>query len=298
MELEAASTTINDLLSVSKKLVVPRFQREYCWDKDRVRDLWEDITSCIDYKSNLKPTEYFIGPVVLIGKDTSSAYQIVDGQQRLTTITMLLKALVASLTNIGDSQAADALYDKFLEGKDDEGKRFFKLETETPKPFFQKAIQFRNSEELTPSSDEEICLKNAYDQLMMFLSSAALAVQFPKYPYGDVLRAVREQVLRYVKVVCIRVPDEDDAYTIFETLNARGIDLSTADLIRNALLKQLRQTHPMTTRETSGGKSVHRAMNRKPSQTCFYATSGYLDSNTSPRVSSTVRLSRNSATEV
>lgn len=84
MELNAVPKTINDLLSVKKKYVVPRFQREFQWTPEKVRDLWEDVTYSVRVSKNgtqLEPTEYFIGPLVLIGKDTSTQYQIVDGQQ-------------------------------------------------------------------------------------------------------------------------------------------------------------------------------------------------------------------------
>ncbi|NJN74869.1 MAG: DUF262 domain-containing protein [Limnothrix sp. RL_2_0] len=58
------------------------------------------------------------------------------------------------------------------------------------------------------------------------------------------LRAVRDQVVKYLKVIFITVAEEEEAYTIFETLNARGMNLSFVDLIKNKLFKELTDTHP------------------------------------------------------
>jgi uncharacterized protein with ParB-like and HNH nuclease domain len=62
--------------------------------------------------------------------------------------------------------------------------------------------------------------------------------------YEILLRAVRDQVVKYLKVIFITVKEEEEAYTIFETLNARGMNLSFVDLIKNRLFKELSDTHP------------------------------------------------------
>lgn len=95
MELHAYTRTISDLFSVKKKYVVPRFQREYSWTKEKVSELWDDIVANINIGTDgqFNHEEYFIGSLVLVGDDKSLSMQIVDGQQRLTTITILLSAL-------------------------------------------------------------------------------------------------------------------------------------------------------------------------------------------------------------
>lgn len=248
MELNAVPKTINDLLSVKKKYVVPRFQREFQWTPEKVRDLWEDVTYSVRVSKNgtqLEPTEYFIGPLVLIGKDTSTQYQIVDGQQRLTTITLFLRALVNAFDSLDEKAMADALFYDYVEGKDDDGKPFFKLQNESPRPFFQKALQTRDPNTLLqPKSEEEKCLRDAFVLCTKLLSATELSSRFPNVEYIDALKGIRDQFLRFVKVIYVTVADEDDAYTIFETLNARGIDLSSYDLVRNSILKRLNKVHP------------------------------------------------------
>ena len=129
MELNAVTRSVNDIFSPNKIYLVPRFQREYSWGEEEILEFWDDIihqiTSSPD--NNISNVEYFIGCIVLVGEDTKPEYLIVDGQQRLTTLTILLRAIVARLNALGDQTAAKALYDNVIEGTDNDGKKYFKL---------------------------------------------------------------------------------------------------------------------------------------------------------------------------
>jgi len=253
MELHAYTRTISDLFSVKKKYIVPRFQRPYSWDKEKVSELWDDIVSNISINDNsFNHREYFIGSLVLVGDDKSIEMQIVDGQQRLTTLTILLSALCQRFVEIDKKNIAESIYENYIAGKDDDGNYYFKLENETPKPFFQTVIQDINKigkKECPPSSDEEKTLLNSYDEFYSYTSREYLNQTFKKDSldeslYENILKAIRDQVVKYLKVIFITVKEEDDAYTIFETLNARGMDLSFVDLIKNKIFKSLKTTHP------------------------------------------------------
>ena len=132
MELHAYTRTISDLFSVKKKYIVPRFQREYSWTKEQIYELWNDIISniSINKDGDLVHTEYFIGSLVLVGDDKSISLQIVDGQQRLTTLTILLSALCERFLEINKENIAKSIYDNYIAGKDDDGEDYFKLENE------------------------------------------------------------------------------------------------------------------------------------------------------------------------
>ncbi|EOC0004332.1 DUF262 domain-containing protein, partial [Cronobacter turicensis] len=86
MELHAYTRTISELLSVNRKYVVPRFQREYSWVKEQINELWFDVISNVKINQDFSyaNNEYFIGSLVLVGDETGREMQIVDGQQRLT----------------------------------------------------------------------------------------------------------------------------------------------------------------------------------------------------------------------
>ena len=143
MDLHAYTKSIGDLLSVNKKYIVPRFQREYSWKEEEVLELWKDLCSNIKIRSGeCVNLEYFIGSLVLVGQDSSPEMKIVDGQQRLTTITILLSSLIQTFNDISEKDLADGIYYQYIEGKSNAYKPYFKLINETPKPFFQNRIQF------------------------------------------------------------------------------------------------------------------------------------------------------------
>ncbi|NEO93309.1 MAG: DUF262 domain-containing protein [Moorea sp. SIO3G5] len=137
MELHAYTRTIYDLFSVNKKYIVPRFQREYSWSTEEVNELWEDIIFNIEIKDNneFHHEEHFIGALVLVGEDKSQELKIVDGQQRLTTLTIFLSALCQHFMEIGNQILAQGIYNKFVADTDSDGEFYFKLQNESPKPF-------------------------------------------------------------------------------------------------------------------------------------------------------------------
>ena len=111
---------------------MPRFQRSYSWTKEEISELWNDILLHIIVENQqIKNLEYFIGPLVLIDEGNSTDLQIVDGQQRLTTITILLSALVQTFKECNQIDLAKDIYHTYIEGKEDDGKPYFKLIHET-----------------------------------------------------------------------------------------------------------------------------------------------------------------------
>lgn len=264
MDLNAYTRTISTLFSTNVKYVVPRFQREYSWTKDEVTELWIDLISnlkLVDVK--IVNIEYFIGSLVLIGEDKSQSLQIVDGQQRLTTITILLSALVESFKNIQQDDLAQGIYYTYIEGKDVRNKEYFKLENENPRPFLQNSIQHITKAGNTPQNKEERALWDAYTFFVnkFKIESLKKDINFWNLLTGndsskqlEVLEAIREQILSNLKVIYITVSNEEDAYMIFETLNARGKNLTSVDLIKNELFKILNSTHPDDTAKTTWRK--------------------------------------------
>lgn len=269
MDLHAYTKTVYDLFSINKKYIVPRFQREYSWGEDEVTELWKDLVSNILTKDDkLENQEYFIGSLVLVGEDKSTELMIVDGQQRLTTITMLLSALVDSFKEIKRDDLARGLY-AFIEGRDVSNKLFFKLENENPKPFLQNSIQNFQKVAAQPSSDEESNLHAAFTSFSNRLQKNSLAREFKVFWENQkvdettklcvILEAIRQQALTFLKTIYITVGNEDEAYTIFETLNARGMNLSPVDLMKNEIFKVLADEHPVDAAKFKW-KSLHQTL--------------------------------------
>ena len=242
MELNAETRSVNEIFSPNKKYLVPRFQREYSWKDEEVDEFWDDIVQQIKPKnSSIENDEYFIGCIVLVGEDSKPDYLIVDGQQRLTTLTILLRCIVARLNELKEFPAAKALYKNVIEGTDNDGKDYFKLVNETPKPFFQNELQSIKSEGLKKAeTEEEILLQNTFTRFNRKIS----AFKIKGHTDLETIKALREQVLNHLKFILVTAKSEEDAYTIFETLNARGLSLTSVDLIKNWIFKNYGQTHP------------------------------------------------------
>lgn len=254
MEFTARSQTIREIFSTKKEIVVPRFQREFVWEKDdALSTFWEDIISYIEVKDGkLSPSEYFLGNVVLIDdvqNQLEKERYVVDGQQRLTAITILLSALYDTFKNAKEEGLANKIYE-YIVTSDDDGKKITLLRTESPKPFFQMRIQSQEKNtSYTPKSTEEKRLLGAYDYFFQNLSQKVLLKEFKdkfeqKFDYLDALKAVRDQLLSCV-VVYVAVKSINDAYMIFEVLNAKGQPLNAVELIKNILFKELTEDAPI-----------------------------------------------------
>lgn len=257
MNMTASPRGIKVILSANRKYVVPRFQREYSWEENELSTLWEDIFTNMEIckeTNNIKPSNYFIGSLVLIGDDTNGVeFEIVDGQQRLTTITILLSALGEFFYNNNKPGIGDAIY-KYLEGIDDEGELFFKLVNENVSNFFQTRILAKPNQKDNKKKfnglEEERMLK-AYEYFLNKLNSDEVLDDFKKYVniQNDsldklgIVKLIKDQVLSFTTVF-ITVDNLSDAYKIFETLNAKGKNLQAIDLIKNSIFSVLSKKHP------------------------------------------------------
>ena len=251
MNLSAYPRTIKDILTLNRKYVIPRFQREYSWEKEELITFWVDIIKQITIKDSiLNTTDYFIGALVLIGDDSNDTeFDVVDGQQRLTTITIMFSVLTQLLKNI-DENLSKSCY-SYVEGKDGNFNPFFKLENENPKPFLQRRIQNIEIElTYTPQTEEEENLLFAYNFFTKKLTETNLVADFKFIglniglnKYKDLLKIIRDQLLD-CKTIFITVKNKKQAETIFETLNAKGKDLETIDLIKNKIFELLIDEHP------------------------------------------------------
>ncbi|MES3040397.1 MAG: DUF262 domain-containing HNH endonuclease family protein [Pseudomonadota bacterium] len=239
MKIESNDTDIESLLAGSY-FHIPRFQRPYSWDDDNINDFWNDVV--VNSSS-----DYFIGSMVVYKKDKQQ-FGVVDGQQRLTTITILLCVIRDHFLKAGSSDLAQGIH-QLIERKDRRNKNEYVLKTETSFPYFQEHIQ-KFSEETDLDIEvriEEKALQNAHARFDKLVSSVLGAIdqdasikQLNKIKLKlDKLIGLREAVLN-LNLIFIALESEDDAYLIFETLNTRGKDLALTDLVKNHFYKHLK----------------------------------------------------------
>ena len=246
MELKATPKSIDDVLRLQRKYVIPRFQREFSWELEELSEIYDDLVDNIIYSNDkLCANEYFIGSLVLVGDDddtTKIERYVVDGQQRLTTFTIAFAALAQKFKEIKEEKLSQTTHLNVL-GEDNDGNPYAKLVNENPKPFFQQRIQQKEIDfSVIPQSVEEKRLLYAYNffdrQLKESTLLKAIRERNPgmeQINYIDALKVFRDQILK-CKVIYVTVKSFDDAYAIFEVLNAKGKDLSPIDIIKNSII--------------------------------------------------------------
>jgi len=243
MKIEANDKEVRDIFSLGY-FKIPRFQRPYSWMEEEVINFWEDVV-IRDYE------DYFIGSMVLYQTE-KPYYGIVDGQQRLTTITLMLAAIRNAFLEHGDENLAKGVH-QYIEKANIDNVNEYILNSETSFPYLQGNIQrFEKIEIQCTVGNEEQNLKSAFE-----LINKQLYSRIPKFENNDsgnnlfaerqrqileILKNIRNKVLS-LKLVFIQLDNEDDAYLIFETLNTRGKDLTTPDLVKNLLLQKLRASN-------------------------------------------------------
>lgn len=183
MDFKAEPKTIQEILTKKKKFIIPRFQREFTWEKENVETLWDDLVdNLITVNNTISSTEYFLGSLVLIDDDDYDQKEriVIDGQQRLTVITIFLSCLYDSFLKIKEEKLANLVY-SYIVTQDNNGNDITLLETESPKPFFQLRIQQKEKDiNQKPESNEEKKLYNAYDFLLNKLDEKNLTQEIRK----------------------------------------------------------------------------------------------------------------------
>lgn len=243
MKITGLDREVRNVLG-SSFLKIPRYQRPYSWDVEHVTDFWDDA---VDGDGG----DYFIGSMVVFPDPSKDTFEIVDGQQRLTTITMILAALRDALEAEGSEDLAKGTQ-QLIQRHDYSNKSRFVLQTVTSYPYLQDHIQrFGKPESNEPRNAEEEQLATSYQAIRGFVRAAVDGVrtkakggkEAKKKAVVKRLETLRDRVLG-LKLIHVTVDSEDDAYVIFETLNARGEDLKLGDLVKAHLTKNIKSTNP------------------------------------------------------
>ncbi|MBO2650489.1 DUF262 domain-containing protein [Shewanella algae] len=263
MNFNTVQNSINEILSVKRRYVIPRNQREFSWEKMQLDEFWDDVMRNIVYSqetSEFSFSEYFLGTIVLAGSESSSVLEVIDGQQRLSVITIALSIISRQLRAMGYESAANDIFNDYIVTNVSSGKlskdsqRVAKLEKTNENDFFK--LKFQAEKDYEPQvvyeEDEKLLYAGKYIQRKLERGSACellkkkrKGVKYTEEEYVSCLDAIQKMLTNYLTVVRISVGVEEDAYDIFEILNARGISLTSIDLIKNKILQYCTETYPL-----------------------------------------------------
>jgi uncharacterized protein with ParB-like and HNH nuclease domain len=229
--VKATEAKLLEFLKKSPQFLIPIYQRTYSWTERECRQLWDDI---LRTGSSDRTTAHFVGSIVYIEKglyqiSSQSPLLVIDGQQRLTTVMLILEALAR---HVGDAEPVDGFSAKklrsyYLLNPLEEGERGFKLLlTQTDKQSLLALMQ----QKAQPAEPSLRITEN-----FTFFEEQVQAL-------GDNLNPLCQGLAKLVIVDIALSRDQDNPQLIFESMNSTGRELSQADLIRNFILMGLEPT--------------------------------------------------------
>ena len=257
MNFEYNNMQIRTLLGYNnKQLYIPRYQRDYSWEKAEVTEFMNDILSeiTVNDEMELVGSEYFFGTILLAGKfnQRGKELEVIDGQQRITTMTIFLSALAKSFFTIKQEKLGNLVW-TYIMKEDDNGESYKILKNETSDNYFQYLIQMKEEYKLEePIDEEQENIKYAYDYFINILKENSIRaklkevnknIELENIDYLTILKVIRDQLLNS-NIVCIATEDKKSANSIFEILNAKGKKLESIDLIKNSIFSYLDTVEP------------------------------------------------------
>ena len=230
--MEAKACNLSKFLKSEMELIIPVYQRNYEWGKEQCEQLRNDII----YASK-KETEHFIGSIVYIKDSCTSQddkYTIIDGQQRLTSVMLLILAIYSKCKEINHDKARE-LNNKYLINEYKEGEEKLKL-----KPIKQDrdAFRFLYRDVINGSAKVDDYYNQANIKYSKIIENYKIFKKFvdePSYNIDNILKGLYQ--ISFVEIGLTR--DKDNPQRIFQSLNSTGLDLAEADLIRNYILMEL-----------------------------------------------------------
>jgi uncharacterized protein with ParB-like and HNH nuclease domain len=234
--LKARECTIEDILFSNSRFRIPRYQRPYSWGIDHVTDFWGDLIWQDDSD--------FIGSFIFNNESVreSGVIEVIDGQQRLLTITIFISVLRNIAKELGVSDIASRYERQCIMFEDKKGNQTPRIECgDSTKGFFWKYVQDpgRSIKDSNPFREEERKIKGNYEYFYQ-----RVAEELKKYSEKskklNYLQDLRERIGN-LQAINISINSEEDAYQIFETTNARNLELSVADLLKNLVFKKIKE---------------------------------------------------------
>jgi len=227
---------------------IPNYQREYSWEKDNLEDFWADLENLIDNNKKSQNDTHFFGQILIHKDAADNKKYIIDGQQRTTTAIIFLRAVQSICESIVKSEnspeisrdAQDIINEisgSFI-GSQRRGTEQLKLTLgEKDKEYFKKYIQkgYPIAKREKIKSHERI--RFAYWFFKESLESKINNIQNNEKRF-DYLNNIYETFINFFTVMYIEATDLGEAFIIFETLNARGRELETSDLLKNYIFSK------------------------------------------------------------
>ncbi|CAC9458758.1 DUF262 domain-containing protein [bacterium endosymbiont of Bathymodiolus sp. 5 South] len=244
LTMEPSNQTFKALMGNGVKYNVPRFQRDYSWDQEQWEDLWEDI-------ENLQEEEHYMGYIVLQRNEgDKNNFSIIDGQQRLITLSLFVLAAMSGIQTLIKENTDSENNEIRLTGLRSDF--IGTLSRTTLMPYNKLTLNRNNNVKFKTLTEDLAPLKRRNltktDKLMSNCFEF-FCKKITKKSGSDVVGFI-EKITDSMLFTKIIVDNNLNAYKVFETLNARGVQLSTPDLLKNYLFSQVANNNQRTVDES------------------------------------------------
>jgi hypothetical protein len=231
--LTAKEQSLAKIFSDDYVFTIPGYQRPYAWGRDQAQELLDDLVGALSSAPSTltEAAPYFLGSIVLIKGEASPEATVVDGQQRLTTLTLLLSAIRATVQDVA---VQTGITKRIYEQGDvvSATKARYRLSLrERDRDFFREYVQHENG--LQTLVQLNALLPDA--QARLRTNAQVLMDGLAKLKQAELLRLVQFVITRCY-LVSVATPDLDSAYRIFGVLNSRGLDLSATDILKAEII--------------------------------------------------------------
>ena len=224
--------TFGEIIGNSKHYRVPKYQRDYSWGEEQWDELWQDILAIHQQDPQVRE-QHYMGYLVL-QKQEINAFTIIDGQQRLTTLSLLVLAALQILhasTDENDAQRIEIIKGNYISTKNPSSlTESYKLELNR-----NNDLYYRNDLASLSLHPRKRRIKRSEHQMRKAKEFYQQAIRQLNLNSSEISQFIESVIANYLLFTVIEVSDDVNAYKIFETLNARGVQLSTPDLLKNHL---------------------------------------------------------------
>ena len=232
--IKASERNLNAVFSDEYVFEIPLYQRPYAWTTEQVDDLLDDLLNAMDRDAQ---SPYFLGSIVLIKNEDDSKSAVVDGQQRLTTLSMLF--CVLRELAVGEAQTElDGFVKEAGNSRRGTQDRFRLSLRARDREFFQKNVQAKGAitqflaMDTATFSDSQKLISENVNQLKQVLAKL-----------DDTRRESFERfMIEQCYLVVVTASDRDSAYRIFSVMNDRGLDLSPTDILKAEIVGEIKET--------------------------------------------------------
>lgn len=238
LSFEAKDKKLKEILfgNLNSYYKIPRYQRPYAWNEEQISEYWNDLLT--------ENQTYFLGSFIFNTQYEDQGYiEVIDGQQRLLTTTIFIAVLRDICKELNEKKTSDLFQRQNIAFEDEDGNETYRIMPgDSTKPFFEKYIQrgIDDIKQIKVKNKEEQRIQKNYVDLYNRVSRLIGQID-SKEQKLEKIKNLRKKSGNLI-VIDIKLKSEDVAYEIFETVNARGVELSVSDLLKNLIFSKIKGT--------------------------------------------------------